>query len=227
MSDAANFPKSVQIDKPNQYQKTLFPFSAFSSDDPNVTANPFLTLASPWAFKGTFSGVGTALTNAISDTAANLTSSNPVLLKGQIGYETDTLSFKIGDGSTAYNSLTYFYRGLPVSGEPSFGTWHVHIEEIENSDPPDTNDHIVTVTNAPVGATMIAGIYTIVSGTAGHIGYIKDMVGNLWQVLKLAVGSSSYYQWFEVPLDSNKQFKWSVSNAGVTNISIEMRKYSL
>lgn len=107
MSNAPNFPPTNPITRPNQIQKGLFPFDSYSADDPNVTAIPGLTLKSPWVRKGTFSGVGTALTNAIADTAANLASSNPVLLKGQIGYETDTKFYKIGDGAAAYNSLSY------------------------------------------------------------------------------------------------------------------------
>ena len=42
-----------------------------------------------------------------SDTAANWTSNDPVLLAAEIGVETDTLKFKIGDGSTAWTSLAY------------------------------------------------------------------------------------------------------------------------
>lgn len=50
------------------------------------------------------------------DTAANWTASNPILLEGQFGYETDTYTdsgsiryykFKLGDGVTAWNSLDY------------------------------------------------------------------------------------------------------------------------
>ena len=48
MADVANFPKSVQVDRPQQYQKTFFPFAAFTADDPNVTASPKLRLVSPW-----------------------------------------------------------------------------------------------------------------------------------------------------------------------------------
>jgi hypothetical protein len=43
------------------------------------------------------------------DTAANWTSNNPTLAQGEIGYETDTTKFKIGDGTTAWNSLAYAY----------------------------------------------------------------------------------------------------------------------
>jgi len=41
------------------------------------------------------------------DTAANWTSGNPVLATGEFGYETNTGKFKIGNGSTAWNSLSY------------------------------------------------------------------------------------------------------------------------
>jgi hypothetical protein len=41
------------------------------------------------------------------DTAANFTSDDPVLLSGEVGFETDTGYFKIGDGSTAWSSLLY------------------------------------------------------------------------------------------------------------------------
>lgn len=44
------------------------------------------------------------------DTAANWTAANPILLSGEIGYETDTKKFKIGNGSTNWNSLAY----LPI-----------------------------------------------------------------------------------------------------------------
>lgn len=41
------------------------------------------------------------------DTAANWTAANPVLLDGEMGYEKVTLKFKVGDGTTAWNSLAY------------------------------------------------------------------------------------------------------------------------
>lgn len=45
------------------------------------------------------------------DTSANFTSKNPVLGEGEPAYETDTKKLKIGDGTTAYNSLDYFAGG--------------------------------------------------------------------------------------------------------------------
>jgi hypothetical protein len=41
------------------------------------------------------------------DTAANWTSANPILLAGELGYETDTSKFKLGTGNTPWNSLAY------------------------------------------------------------------------------------------------------------------------
>jgi hypothetical protein len=41
------------------------------------------------------------------DTAANWTAANPVLLNGEVGFETDTRKLKLGDGITAWNALLY------------------------------------------------------------------------------------------------------------------------
>lgn len=48
-------------------------------------------------------------------TAAQWTSANPTLASGEFGYETDTGKFKIGDGSTAWNSLGYKASGTVTS----------------------------------------------------------------------------------------------------------------
>lgn len=64
-------------------------------------------------------------------TAGAWTTAAAVLADGEIGYETDTGKFKIGDGSTAWGSLTYFEAGagggstntiLNGSGVPGGGT---------------------------------------------------------------------------------------------------------
>lgn len=41
------------------------------------------------------------------DTAANWTTANPTLAAGELGLETDTAKYKIGNGSTAWTSLSY------------------------------------------------------------------------------------------------------------------------
>jgi hypothetical protein len=49
----------------------------------------------------------TALQKQRRDTAANWTTANPTLLAGEIGIESDTGYWKVGDGSTAWTSLAY------------------------------------------------------------------------------------------------------------------------
>ena len=41
------------------------------------------------------------------DTSANWSTKNPVLLVGEIGFESDTNKFKIGDGKALWNALDY------------------------------------------------------------------------------------------------------------------------
>jgi hypothetical protein len=63
-----------------------------------------------------------------NDTSSNWTSANPVLAIGEMGIETNTAKYKIGDGTTAWNSLAY--SSLPSTaltsggalGTPSSGT---------------------------------------------------------------------------------------------------------
>jgi hypothetical protein len=50
------------------------------------------------------------------DTAANWTSANPILATGEIGFETDTGKFKMGNGATVWASLVHFEAGAPGGG---------------------------------------------------------------------------------------------------------------
>jgi len=58
-----------------------------------------------------------ALQRQRRDTAANWTAENPTLLAGEIGVESDTGYWKIGNGSTAWASLGYV-RGTQLSAYP-------------------------------------------------------------------------------------------------------------
>ena len=51
-----------------------------------------------------------------NDLAATWASRNPILAKGEIGAEIDTGLLKLGDGSTAFNNLTYINRGKDGDG---------------------------------------------------------------------------------------------------------------
>ena len=51
------------------------------------------------------------------DTSNNWSSNNPILSSGEIGYETDTRKIKVGNGSSAWNSLQYIASDAPAIGE--------------------------------------------------------------------------------------------------------------
>jgi len=48
-------------------------------------------------------------------TAAQWTAANPVLAAGEIGFETDTSKFKMGNGSSAWSALTYFANAAELT----------------------------------------------------------------------------------------------------------------
>lgn len=50
-----------------------------------------------------------------NDTAANWTAANPILAQGEMGLETDTRLFKIGDGIKTWSLLAYG----PLTGVPN------------------------------------------------------------------------------------------------------------
>ena len=49
------------------------------------------------------------------DTASAWASSNPILILGEPGYETDTKKLRIGDGVTAFTSLPYYISASATS----------------------------------------------------------------------------------------------------------------
>jgi uncharacterized protein YgfB (UPF0149 family) len=76
------------------------------------------------------------------DTASNWTSENPTLYDGQQGYETDTGQMKIGDGITAWNSLTYFLTASDVNSVN--GQTGVVVLDADDIDDTSTTNKFVT-----------------------------------------------------------------------------------
>jgi hypothetical protein len=68
------------------------------------------------------------------DTASNWSSVNPTLAQAEPGYETDTGKLKIGDGTTAWNSLAYFAGGVSSSSDIDGGTPTSTYDPITNID---------------------------------------------------------------------------------------------
>tara|TARA_B100001769_G_C22107524_1_gene598488 strand:+ start:954 stop:1505 length:552 start_codon:yes stop_codon:yes gene_type:complete len=49
------------------------------------------------------------------DTASGWVSANPTLLLGELGYESDTGKWKVGDGSSAWSSLAYSFSSDAIT----------------------------------------------------------------------------------------------------------------
>jgi hypothetical protein len=61
-------------------------------------------------------------------TAAQGTTANPVLAQREVGLETDTKKFKVGDGVTAWSTLPYWGTNVPTEFTQSSpaATWVVN-----------------------------------------------------------------------------------------------------
>lgn len=79
-------------------------------------------------------------------TAAEWTSADPTLSVGEVGVETDTLQFKIGDGSTAWASLAYATDWSKLENVPSTFTpaAHTHVmADVTDYTPPGLENHFM------------------------------------------------------------------------------------
>ena len=84
-----------------------------------------------------------------NDTAANWTTENPVLSKGEVGIEIDTNKFKIGDGVKTWAQLSY--AGTVVAASSTNGK--IKIDGVDT-----------TVYTLPIGGSAIGGVKTTASG---------------------------------------------------------------
>ncbi|WP_300867632.1 hypothetical protein [uncultured Alistipes sp.] len=70
-------------------------------------------------------------------TAAALAAKNPVLLKGEVVYESDTRKHKVGDGATAWNALQYAgggnFEGAILASKITQDTTHRFVTDAEKT----------------------------------------------------------------------------------------------
>ncbi len=115
------------------------------------------------------------------DTAANWTAANPILLSGEIGYETDTKKFKIGNGSTAWNSLAYLpipdgSGNLTITGNLEIGSTGSLTFEGSTADGFETT---LAVTNPTADRTITLPDVTGTVVTTGDTGSVTStMIAN-------------------------------------------------
>lgn len=128
------------------------------------------------------------------DTAANWTSNNPTLAAGEIGLETDTAKWKMGNGSTAWNSLAYAYTAGatgPVGATGPIGA---------------TGPVGATGATGPIGATGASG-----ATGAGGVEAVNAQVGTTYTFVltdrdDLVTASNTSSQTYTIPLNSSVAF---------------------
>jgi len=129
------------------------------------------------------------------DTAANWTSTNPVLAAREMGVETDTMFYKIGNGTSAWNALGYGglavagtatvidYTGIAVPAAPAANHLKVFTKAIAGRmmlrsigqfgvnyalQPALFNSNIFWLTTGSSNAFMSIGQVTAIVGTVSH-----------------------------------------------------------
>jgi hypothetical protein len=110
-------------------------------------------------------------------TASQWTSTNPILAAGEFGFETDTNKLKCGNGSTAWNSLTYINNdgditgvtaGTGISGGGTSGTVTVSIDSTVatlTGTQTLTNKTIDAASNTLTGVVTLTGTQTLTNKT--------------------------------------------------------------
>jgi hypothetical protein len=122
------------------------------------------------------------------DIAAAWTSANPTLAVGEIGLETDTSKWKVGNGSTAWNSLAYAYAAGATGPTGPTGP---------------TGDTGPTGATGPAGATGATG--------AGGVEAVNAQTGTTYTFVladrdDLVTASNSSAQTYTIPLNSSVAF---------------------
>jgi hypothetical protein len=135
-------------------------------------------------------------------TAAQWTSANPTLAAGEWGYETDTGKVKIGNGSTAWNSLGYTGAGdiegvtasTGLSGGGTSGTVSLSIDTSVTADLTTAQ----TLTNKTLTAPVINLALNAQTGTT----YTFALTDNG----KLVTASNASAQTYSIPTNATTAF---------------------
>ena len=127
-----------------------------------------------------------------NDTATAWSTANPVLMKGEIGIETDTNKFKIGDGIKSWSALSYVGTQVEVSGTGEVitgasvgadGTLTLTRGHLKDEDILLADGYVFTVPVGTVTAEQIqAGSGSKIVGTQGQT--LKEFLGGLFAAAK-------------------------------------------
>jgi len=128
------------------------------------------------------------------DTAINWFNANPILVQGEMGFETDTVKIKFGDGVTHWNDLAYF-TAAGGGGSNLKGT-----AVVDFGSTPGTNVVTTTVLNANVVPSSKVIVFMDSAPTVTHNGIehsivpIKFTVGNIVNGVSFDITSVSEWR---------------------------------
>jgi len=138
------------------------------------------------------------------DTAANWTTNNPTLASGEVGFETNTNKFKIGNGSSTWSALSYFGGEVDLSGyltassasttyltQASASTTYATKTELNNIDLSSASAAAVAaiVDSAPSTLNTLNELAAALGDDANYASTITTALGNK---LDISTASSEY-----------------------------------
>ena len=152
-------------------------------------------------------------------TASAWTAANPTLASGEIGYETDTGKFKIGNGSTAWTSLSYANSNLSAASLDALSD--VTITSAANGDFLRWNgtawvNDAVNLSTDTVGSyveSLVAGTGVTVTNNSGEGAAPTIAIGQ-------DVASSASPTFASLNLNGNIVFEGATANEFETTLSV-------
>ena len=141
------------------------------------------------------------------DTAADWTSNNPTMAAGEFGWESDTNRFKIGDGSTAWQSLAYADTLKTLGDIAVTGST---ISAPSNGD--------LTLTTSGSGKVNISGAYTLPSSDGSTNQVLQTNGSGVLSFGTVSVGDFSFTG-STIASPSNADITLAPSGSGKVNIS--------
>ena len=178
----------------------------------------------------------TALQKQRRDTASNWNSNNTVLLAGEWGIESDTKKFKIGDGTTAWQSLDYvpipdanrlLTGNLTVGGDFQVNGTTTTV----NTSVLDVEDKNITLgkVSTPTDTTADGGGITLKGATDKTFNWIdstdswtssEHITANAQKEMRYADADSSNYVGFKAPATVSSNVVWTLPNQDLSLIHI-------
>jgi hypothetical protein len=147
-------------------------------------------------------------------TAAQWTSSNPVLGEAEFGIETDTLKFKVGNGTTPWNEIVNYFEPVDLSEYVTLDQLATDLEDyVATSDLTTTlSDYLTTASASSTYQTQAAmSLYAALSGAT----FTGEVILNADPTAPLGAATKQYVD----NIATGLQTKPAVKAATTGNIS--------